>query len=150
MKTELDQLRENAEKQYVQERMGEVKEKLILLCRRYDELTFKNIKWCFIELGAWLAFFVATVVGAGDMIESLAMLLWIGCLVYRWVGIMFRREYLEGKIDGMLDTLITLGIMDEHVDGDKQVKTRQARSPFKRFKEFFERMGSKNTQEAHA
>lgn len=74
-------------------------------------------------------------------------------LMYRQSKINERIEEYKGKIFGVWKALYLLGVVDSDMEDDINKRRRKMKvasvSPFKRFKEFFERVGSKNKQEAY-
>jgi len=149
--TEMEQLKRNAEKQYLEEKFAALFAWTDQVEAEWDLAIKKNKKNLYITL----------VVIIAQVILSFGFNspLWIPCY-FLWLILFMRQGFLQarcekhrGRLDGAFKALFLLGLTDTDIEqkrGKKRKIKRFAVSPFKRFKEFFERMGAKNKQEAHA
>lgn len=147
--TEMEQLKKNADEQYVKERYDEVVEYIRKLSKEVDDLGVKSKKINAIELGLIAAQLIATVF-APDFVWAVFWVGWFFTMLHRVYNIDMPRRFKLGKMLGAIETLEILGIVTKTEDGnDRNTKPVKVRSLFKRFKEFWERMGSKNKVEVY-
>lgn len=149
--TEMEQLKKNAENQLMMERFTSIFEWMEVVETEWDkEMIFarRNLH-------------LTTAVIVVQLILSFILNspFWIACF-FLWLLLMMRQnrcnermEYHKGRLFGAHKILFLLGMSNADIE-DEMGKRKQRRkafkvSPFKRFKEFFERMGAKNKQEAH-
>lgn len=157
MKTEIEQLEENAKIEYTKQRVEELGKEITVLqeqrCemkrweRRTATLNFANI------LAFWTIIIYSAATDLPHTVSDVATDYWL--LIFFFLIIRehyFNRqyEYFDGKIDGIfvaLDLLYPDNNRDEGGNARRKVKRR---SMFKRFKEFWERVGQGKTKEVPA
>jgi hypothetical protein len=149
--TEMEQLKKNTEEQYA-------KEKFAALFAWTDEVEAEwdlAIKESKKNLNITLVVIIVQMIlgfGFNSPLWILCYLLWL-ILFMRQGVLQARCQKHRGRLNGAFKALYLLGMADIDIEqkrGKKRKIKRFTVSPFKRFKEFFERMGAKNKQEAHA
>jgi len=157
MKTELQQLEENAKIQYAKERVEELGSELNTLLDQAREMKRWERRTMNLNIFG-IAIYLAALAYAGyaDLPETVT----VGLANY-WLMIFFfliirenyfgrKFEYLDGKIDGIFAALELL--YPDSVDRSGGNARRKVKRPsmFKRFKEFFERVGQSKSKEVPA
>lgn len=156
MKTEMEQLKENTQRQYAKERVEE-------LVQRMEEARLEwrhNLRWklrttnlqllnitCF-----WIGLVYSAIQDAPEEIVASAnywFMLLFALLLMREHYFDRYAQYAEGVLDGIIMALETLYPQDSQGDGEVRKKVKKV-SLFKRFKEFFERIGEGKTKEVPA
>lgn len=159
MKTEMEQLQENAKMQYAKERVEELYVRLhealdgqieaLRWKRRTGLLQLFNITTYFVALFLHQYLEVPYEVFANISMVIYLVLLFL--LTVREMTFEKQARYHEGVFDGIFTTLETLyPNMKDDAGNDRQVKKVKRESLYKRFKEFFERVGQKQTKEVPA
>jgi len=157
--TETEQLKKNTAEQYARERANEVGEYLKTLAlnsaeRRYWKersvaLTLVAIATNFLSITI-LALVDAPIqytenVSTAGLITFLVAMFRAQSLTERW-------HRASGELDGALTALQKAGMMkiDYEDEGNSRTRSKKKKALFPRFKEFFERMGSKDKREKYA
>lgn len=147
----MEQLKRNTEKQYVEERFREL----------FDWMEQVEIEWDIAIKRARKNLNITFVVVVMQAILSFVLNspLWMICFII-WMILFMRQGHLtadcelhKGRLLGANKALFLLGMVDIDIEekiGKKRKRKLFITSPFKRFKEFFERMGAKNKTEVHA
>ena len=145
MKTEREQLEENTVNQYVKERNEALQAYLRKCIDEYGALAneyLRRLKFLMVaHIPLIAAVFVDTIIWLFAFL--LVMICWA-----RVNSSKERLEYKEGELDGAFRTLKALGMLDDDIRG-KRRKVHLKKSPFKRFKEFWERVGTRSNKEAY-
>jgi hypothetical protein len=147
--TEMQQLEENAHKEKAKQSM----EAVFAYIDEIDELWSVALK----EAGRNLNLMIVVVVVQVllSFFSPLALLCFFLQLIlmYRQSKINERIEQYKGKIFGVWKVLYFLGLVSEDMEDEVNKRRRKVKvirtSPFKRFKELFERVGFKNKQESY-
>ena len=158
MKTEMQQLKENTEQQFIKERFDELHKELHALYEiRRDRLYWaarSRMLTHFVAAMMLVIILVNTLLGYPDIAA-----LYEFTLVFIFMVTLLRSHehenrlfMIQGRIDGFIQALQILKIVPENEPpaGRKKRKRAPWSSPFRRFKEFFERMESKDKQEQYA
>lgn len=156
MKTEMQQLEENTKEAYAKQRVGELSEKI-------DELHKEGLgamNWASrtaILQGFNIANYFLCIVVAQYYTDGLpdwaiiAYLLLFTFIMAREHFFMKRFAYIDGTLDGIYLILDILYPNSDRDEGNKrQTKKVKAKSMFERFKEFYERVGQKQSKEVPA
>lgn len=156
MKTELEQLEENTRIEKAKQTAKEIHDKILAMLddiidglqweRRANHLFFFTLMT---QLGVifWSGYNFEDIEVLRSHIDILSTLTWLTLLRLYWHTAV--RRYREGKFEGYLDAMVDLGYAtrDEQDGMRKRIKNA---SPFKRFKEFWERIGERKRKEAMA
>jgi len=162
IKTEMQQLEENARRQQAKDKATDITKRLLELL----EIESKKLRWYMrshtLVMIVMLAYFIIlgillfSSLGADtvDTYLDFTFLIWVVAIARsNWHEARWQRA--RGDRKGFEEALVMLGMLDvEECDCDNCKKKKKikvaSKSPFKRFKEFFERMGSKKPEEAYA
>lgn len=153
METEMERLKRNADEQLAKDRYESIRLWMEEVQKEWDKATDefeRNFKWMMIVL-------VVQVI-LGFVINSA---FWIVCfflfLILDGVNSRIRErcEYCNGRLIGAHKMLFLLGLADSDIEDEINRKMKQRRrvtflNPFKRFKEFHERMKEGKTEKQHA
>lgn len=151
MKTEREKLEEATKKQYAQERYDELYEYVEGLHNQFNELANAYYRAAYLvplSLFAWMSTLLVN--HEYPALYSFAVLTWIIAFTHVHTKYQHPMTEISSEIDGVYKTLEKLGVLPEKADLDRYRKRRKdaIKSPFKRFKEFFERLGQ--NKEAYA
>lgn len=154
--TEIEQLKKNAEQQFVKERMAELAEYLETLANKAGDTLEWSMRGSLLEGVAIVAYFVTLFLGmylglAPETIESIADWSFLVFFVTALRSLHLHAQWMraDGELDGCLRTLEVLKMLDDKTFGNRRRKV-STKSRFPRFKEFWERITSKNKQEQYA
>lgn len=149
MQTEMEKLKENT----LKEKSKQTMESVFAYLDELDVLWTAALKEGRSNLNLMMVVIIVQIVLS--FFSPLALLCFVVylLLMFRQGKINERIEQHKGKTLGVWKTLYLLGIVQSDVEDEinkrkKKVKTVNA-SPFKRFKEFFERINSKQKQESY-
>lgn len=159
METEMQRLENSAKEQYYKERVQELYERL----HEAMDGQIENLQWKrrtgMLQMFNVITYFVA--LGLRVYLEMPYELFANSSMVLYWATFLFliiremtfenRARYHEGVFDGIFTALETLypNIKDD-TGNNQQVKKVKRTSLYKRFKEFFERVGQKQSKEVPA
>lgn len=158
MKTEREKLEQNTREAYAQQKADEFIEFITAMIDESIEMhrwQQRASKMTIFTVFIWFAFipfgeFIQTPADVFDVAHEWLFTIFI-MMVFRSHWHDLRWKYADGKVDGALAVLEKLGYSKNDDELKKKKKKRvKYKSPFKRFKEFWERMGSKENQEAFA
>lgn len=148
--TEMEELKRNTEKARAEQSFAAFVEWMKVVSERWDkglDEAGKNLRWMYIV--GILQVFTGLVL-ASPFSLLFFLLLWF--LFFRQSKINEEIEYQKGLTVGAYKTLFLLGFADRDPEDEinKRMKRRRVIkvSLFRRFKELFERLGSKDKQEA--
>jgi predicted GTPase len=125
MKTEHEQLKENAQRQYVNERYEEVAQYIQGLLVEFTKAIHASQRAANFEL-ALIATWVVTLVAGMPVLQELAFMLWVLLMLINLHGVHKRPGELDAELDGAFTTLALLGLADYHKN-DKRKKRRKLR-----------------------
>lgn len=149
--TEMEQLKKNTEEQLAKERFTSIFEWMSTVEEAWDVEMVVAKKNLNITMAVVIVQVILSFVFSSP--------LWLACfilfliLTHRQSKINERIEFHKGRLLGAHKMLFLLGMANSDIEDELTKRRGRKRvvlnSPFKRFKEFFERMGTKNKQEAH-
>lgn len=155
MKTEREQLEENTRKEAAKQRAETVHNKILAMLedildglqweRRASTLFFFTLSLYFFVI-FWATYWFDRPDALEIQIDFFSTLMWVTLLRVYWH--MARRMYREGKFEGYLEAMVDLGYATKDENDGMRKRIKNA-SPFKRFKEFWERVGQGNSKEAY-
>lgn len=155
--SEMEDLKKNAEMALHKQRADEVHKYLVYLIDETLRLGLWHSRCSALTLlaflGYWIAFTIALFADLPDEVRRGALDLHFIVIVVAWAREAFhhrRWRETEGEWKGAVTVLRKMGVPLPEDDGDKKRKSMKRESPFKRFKEFFERMKSKDKMNAYA
>lgn len=144
--TETEQLKRNAQEQYVKERHEELQAYLRSL---FDELNARSAirdRWFKLEIAAFITSLI-TLFTAPELVHSLAFLLWMICLL---VGVHYDRKLvrINGIITGVFKTLEIMGLLTVEIE-DEPPKKKSRKKKESKVAAMWEAMKSKLRKEAY-
>jgi hypothetical protein len=145
MKTEMEQLKENADRQKAKETLSELSaymDRLLTEMREQHALHMRSMKLEFATLGTSLL----TIFAGGEILNALAFNLFIFTMFRNWAYIFPKVTKASHELDGCLETLRILGMLDK-TDKRKR-KTKRYRHSW--IEVVWERSKQKKRQEAYA
>jgi len=150
--TEMEELKKNTDQALATQRLDSIIEWITQVENRWEVLLFeagKNLKWMLVVVAIQL---ILTFLF--DNFLFILCFIVLLFLIEKQNGINRDIEHQKGLLVGTHKTLFLLGLTETDIeDGLNKRKKRKivvSSSPFKRFKELFERLGSKDKKEAHA
>lgn len=143
MKTEIEKLKENANRQRAIEAMEEVGKHLEYLFLKIQKLTKSDFRYFLLEIGVWLTWLVTVLFGT-PLLWSIVFILWIFIFTRRKYLIEMPLQKARGELEGFFKALEILGMLEESLD-DKRERRRKKRKSFLKsllpnFKDTLQRM----------
>lgn len=154
----MEELKKNADAALFKQRTDEIHKYLVYLIDETLRLGTWSMRCSLLELFSFIGYWVIWVVAIfGDVPDEFRRTMldfaFLVLLVAMFRGAYHYRKWreAEGEWRGATNVLRKMGVpLPEEGDGDRKIKTTPERSPFRRFKEFIERMNSKDKMEAYA
>lgn len=147
--TEMEQLEMNAKIEKAKQQSKEILDFLMTRNLIMKEMSRHSSRALLYEI-IFLALSLLTAALNMDLLHFIAFTGWMITIIVRVVVFDNLKTRAKGEFDGAWEVLAILGhVSKDDEPGDKVKKKKRVFSPFKRFKELFERLNSKNKQEAY-
>jgi hypothetical protein len=147
MKTEMQQLKENTEREKARETLTELAEymdKLIKLMREGHELHIRSASYEF----ASMFFSILTIFTGPEWVHAVAFNLFLFVMFRNWVLIYPKVHRASQEYDGCITTLEILGMIDKNKGNRRRRKSKRYRRSY--FEAYWNWLKNKKRQEAFA
>lgn len=147
MKTEMQQLKENADHEKDKQTLSEIAAYMYTLIKEMREGYALHIRSASYEFAA-LFFFILTLFTGQEILNTFCWVLFLFVMFRNWVYIWPRVHKASNEFDGCINTLEILGMIDRDL-GDKR-KRRMQRYRQSYIEKVWEALKQKKRQEAFA